>query len=97
MTQFDKVNMFKGKHFIMFFTQSTGGGKITRMDRKAILGMSGKPTNLNIVSNELELTNRFSYPLKVTLLAGNTVHGAEGEGKFEIKVYSKSKFTIKKL
>jgi hypothetical protein len=97
MTQFDKVNMFKGKHFIMFFVQNTGGGKIMRMDRKAILGMSGKPTNLNIISNEIMLTNKQSFPLTVTLLVANTKHGAEGEGKFEVKVFCMSKFTMKKL
>ena len=97
MTQFEKINMFKGKQFIMFFAQMTKGGKISRMDRKAILGMSGKPINLNIISNELELTNRHSYPLTVTLLAANTAHGAEGEGKFEVKVYCMSRFTMKKL
>lgn len=97
MTQYDKVNMFKGKHFMMYFIQKSDGGKIVRMDRKAILGMSGSPTNLNVVSSEIALGKTNTFPMTVTLLAGNTAHGPDGEGKFEIKIFSMSKITVKKL
>lgn len=97
MTQFDKVNMFKGKHYIMYLVQKSTGGKIERMDRKEILGMSGKPINLNIVSNEIEFTKAHTYPLTVTLLAANTENGPEGEGKFELKIFCMSPFTARKL
>lgn len=97
MNQFEKINMFKGKHFIMFLVQNTKGGKVMRMDRDGILAMSGQPTNLNSISTEFTLTNKMTYPAKVTLLAANTEHGKEGEAKFKLKVYSTSEFTYTKL
>jgi hypothetical protein len=97
MNQFEKVNMFKGKHFIMWLIQRTGGGLIKKMNRKAILGMSGQPINLNIVSAEVTFPKTLSYPQKVTLLAANTKHGKEGEAKFAIKIHCESKFTVKTL
>ena len=97
MNQFEKVNMFKGKHYIFFMVQNVGGGKIKRMDRKAILGMSGQPINLNVISNEINLTKKLSYPARVTLLAANTQNGKEGEAKFAFKVYARSKLSSRRL
>jgi hypothetical protein len=97
MTQFDKVNMFKGKHYIMFLLQSSSGERFASIDKKVMLGMSGKPTNLNVISAEIDLTNRNSFPLTATLLVANTSNGKEGEGKFELKIFSMKSFTIKKL
>lgn len=96
MTQFEKINMFKGKQFIMFVVQNIDG-RITRMDKNAIICLSGKPVNLNVISNEIQLTTQYSYPLKLTILAANTAHGKEGEGKFELKIYSLSKISMKRI
>jgi len=97
MTQLDKVNMFKGKHFIMYLLQNTNGGRFTRIDKNTLLGMSGKPTNLNVVSSEIQLTNKNSYPLVTTLLVANTQNGEEGEGKFEVSIYSLKSFTVTRI
>ena len=58
-----------------------GGSIIDRMDRNTILGMSGQPINLNVVSSEIVLTNKFTFPFTATLLASNSEHGKEGESK----------------
>jgi hypothetical protein len=97
MTQFEKINMFKGKQFIIFVLQTINGKRITRMDKSSILGMSGKPVNLNIVSSEITLTTEHSYPLTVTIVAANTNHGKEGEGKFMLNVFSMSSIKMKKI
>ena len=62
---------------IMFFLSNDGGGIIDRMDRKTILGMSGQPTNLNVVSSELILTNKLTFPFTATLLTSNSEHRKE--------------------
>ena len=65
LTQKDKVNMLKGKHMIVFFLSNVGGGIIDRMDRNTILGMSGQPINLNVVSSEIVLTNKLTFYLQL--------------------------------
>lgn len=97
MTQKDKVNMFKGKHMIMFFASNIGGRVIERMDRNVIIGMSGQPTNLNVISSEIILSNKLTYPFTATLLASNSEHGKAGEGKFELRIYCQSKFVAKRI
>ena len=97
MNQFEKENMFKGKHYIFFMVQNIGGKKIKRMDRKAILGMSGQPTNLNVISSEINLTKKLSFPVRVTLLAANTKNGKDGEAKFAFKVYARSRIDYGQL
>ena len=67
------------------------------MDRKTILGMSGQPINLNIVSSEIILTNKLTFPFTATLLTSNSEHGKEGEGKYELRIYWQSKFVAKRL
>jgi hypothetical protein len=41
-----------------------------------------------MVSSECDFDKSVSYPYKFTLLVANTSHGIEGEGTFEITVYS---------
>jgi hypothetical protein len=68
---------------------SKNNGKlITKVDKDAILTRSGNPINLNIVSSECEFDKSVNYPYTFTLLVANTGHGAEGEGNFEVSIYS---------
>ena len=50
---------------IVFFLSNVGGGIIDRMDRNTILGMSGQPINLNVVSSEIVLTNKLTFYLQL--------------------------------
>ena len=58
------------------------------MNKDQMVCRSGNPINLNTVSTECDFDSTVSYPYKFTLLIANTSHGKEGEGLFEVAVYS---------
>ena len=80
--------MFKGKHFIFFMVAKVNGEKISKVDKNTMVCRSGNPINMNIVTSECDFDKSVSYPYQFTLLVANTEHGAAGEGKFELLIYS---------
>lgn len=79
--------MFAGNKFIMFLLQKTCGGKFSTLDKQNLIGISGRPNNMHTVTAEIELKANLSYPLKASLLVGNTGHGETGEGKYTLVCY----------
>lgn len=67
------------------------GKRIKKLDKDAILCRSGNPINLMTVTSECQFDKIVSYPYTFSLLVANGEHGAEGEGAFEVKVYSTDK------
>lgn len=64
------------------------GKRIKSVVKEKIVARSGNPINLNIVSSQCVFDNKISYPYSFSLLVANTSHGPEGEGEFDITVYS---------
>ena len=88
MVQKDKINMFKGKHSILFMVSKVGGKLIKTVDKATLVCRSGAPTNLNIMTSECDFDKTVSYPYKFTMMVANAEHGADGEGEFELSVYA---------
>ena len=80
--------MFKGKHNIFFMVSKCNGGRISKVEKNAMVCRSGAPTNLNIVTAECDFDKSVSYPYKFTLMIANAAHGEEGEGDYYFGVYS---------
>lgn len=97
MSQKDQENMFRGKHNIMFMVSRNGGERITRVDKKKLVIMSGPPINLNTITAEIRFDKSVSYPYTYTLLAANTEQRPEGEGEFELDVFSPNEIKLTEL
>jgi hypothetical protein len=80
LTQKSAVDMFKGKSPIMFLV-FTGGKRVADFS-KGMVGSSGKPTDLKIVSNEINLDKGDVY----TILVTSMYQGERGTGGFELTV-----------
>lgn len=65
------------------------GRRIQKVDKDLIVARSGNPVNLNVVSGECVFDKTVRYPYRFTLMVANTNNGEEGEGKFELVVYSR--------
>ena len=86
--QYDKENMFRGKHSIFFMVAKNGGKRITKVDKQTMVCRSGNPINLNIITAECDFDKSVSYPYKFTLLVANAENGKDGEGNFDVTVYA---------
>ena len=64
------------------------GKLITKVDKSTMICRSGNPTNLNTITSECDFDKSVNYPYKFTLMVANAEHGKDGEGKFELTVYS---------
>ena len=80
LAQNEAVDMFKGKCPILFIVYS-GNKKVTEVS-KNLVGSSGKPIDLRIVSAEITLDKGNSY----TILVTSMYQGERGTGKFELNV-----------
>lgn len=79
---------FKGKQSIFFMICKNDGKLIKKLDKETIVCRSGNPINLVEITAECQFDNNISYPYTFSLLVANAAHGPEGEGSFEVKVYS---------
>lgn len=79
---------FKGKHSIFFMVCKNDSKPIKKLDKDTIVCRSGNPINLVTVTSECQFDTSVSYPYTFSLLVANAAHGPEGEGSFEVKVYS---------
>lgn len=86
--QYDRENMFRGKHSIFFMVAKNGGKRITKVDKQTMVCRSGNPINLNIITAECDFDKSVSYPYKFTLLVANAENGKDGEGNFDVTVYA---------
>ena len=80
LTQKNSVDMFKGKCPILFLV-FTGGKRVSDIT-KGMVGSSGKPVDLRIVSNEIVLDKGEVY----TILVTSMFQGERGAGGFELNV-----------
>jgi hypothetical protein len=79
---------FKGKNAIFFMVCKNDGKLVSKLDKDTIVCRSGNPINLVTVSAECTFDTTNSYPYTFSLLLATAAHGPEGEGTFEVKVYS---------
>ncbi len=97
MTQFDKINMFKGKNNIFFMVYKNNGERISKQNSKMQISRAG-PINLNTITEECDFDKSVKYPYTFTILIANMNHGKEGEGEFELAVYARDpNVTVKPL
>lgn len=80
LTQKNAVDMFKGKCPILFLVYS--GNKKVKEVSNNLIGSSGKPIDLRIVSAEIALDKGTSYVVLVTSM----YQGEKGEGEFELTI-----------
>lgn len=80
LTQMDKENLFRGKHYIFFMVSKINGKKIERVDKSTLLCRSGNPINMNIITSECDFDKSVSYPYSFTMMVANSEHGDAGEG-----------------
>ena len=86
--QYDRENMFRGKHALFFMVSKNNGKRITKVDKETMVMRSGNPINLNIITGECDFDKSVKYPYKFTLLIANAERGKPGEGDFEFGVYA---------
>jgi hypothetical protein len=79
---------FKGKNNIFFMVSMNNGKRVVKLDKDSILARSGNPTNLATITSEADFDSSLTYPQRFTLLVATTAKGKEGEGTFEVKVFS---------
>lgn len=80
LTQKNAIDMFKGKSPILFLVFA-GNKKVSDIS-KNMVGSSGKPIDLRIISNEMTLDKGNNYVILVTAI----YEGERGTGGFEVNV-----------
>lgn len=98
MTQKDESgSSFKGKNMIGWMV-SREQGKIMSKVSKKNLALKAGISNLKLLSSEITFDEKVSYPYSFTIVCGSKTAGREGEGSFELKVFSRDpKMKLEKL
>ena len=77
--------------------QNNGGKRISRNNRDMLVGHSGRPTDLRVITAEIVLDNSYTYPNKFSLMCASMYAGEKGEEGFTLKISSNSKVDIKEI
>ena len=86
----DSGSSFKGKNFIGWMIARQQGKIMTKIDKGAIMKKAGI-SDLKLLSSDVEFDENLSYPYSFTIVCGSKNAGPQGEGEFELKVYSRDK------
>ena len=93
----DSGSSFKGKNNVGWMVSREQGKLMLKPNKQRLVTFS-KVTNLKILSAEIEFDERVSYPYTFTIVCGSNKSGSEGEGNFELKVYTRDpKMKLEKL
>lgn len=87
LRQHDKLTTFKGKNAIGWFCSKERGKKITKLKRENIIAKAGL-SNLLVVTGECDFPRSVDYPYSFTLMVGSQKSGPQGEGKYDLSIYS---------
>ena len=69
-------------------------GKLNKRNLITKAGIS----DLKVLSSEIDFDEKVNYPYSFTIICGSRYAGQQGEGEFEIKVYSRDpKMKLEKL
>lgn len=97
MQKDDSGSSFKGKNFIGWMLGKCEGKLMTKIDKRQIMCKAGI-SDLKMLSSAVEFDESLSYPYSFTVVCGSRKPGSEGEGDFELTVYSRDpKIKIEKL
>ena len=81
---------FRGKNYIAWVVANEDGMRIQRINKQRIVGKSAL-SNLSVISSNITFSNNLNYPCTLTIMCGSRIAGPEGEGKFELTVYTSDK------
>lgn len=73
------------------------GRIMSKINKRNLICKAGI-SNLKLLSSEVEFDEKVSYPYSFTIVCGSRAIGPDGEGDFELKVFSRdSRMTLEKL
>lgn len=78
---------WEGKNKIAFCVSKEQGGRIEKITRENVLGKAGI-SNLAIINAMIEFDSSVKYPYTFTVIAASAKAGPEGEGTFELTVFT---------
>lgn len=93
----DSGSSFKGKNFTGWMVSRNQGKVLAKLDKRALITKAGI-SDLKVLSSEIEFDEKVSYPYTFTIVCGSRYAGPQGEGHFELKVYTQdSRMKLEKL
>lgn len=79
---------FKGKNFTGWMVSCEQGKLLTKIQKSNIIMKAGI-SDLKTLSSEVDFDSKVDYPYSFTIVCGSQNAGPEGEGDFELKVYTR--------
>ena len=64
---------------------------MTKLPKKQNLVNKTALSDLKLLSSEIEFDSKVTYPAEYTIICGSKDKGLDGEGEFELKVYTTDK------
>ena len=93
----DSGSSFKGKNLVGWMVSREQGKVMLKPNKSHMITKAGI-TDLKILSAEIEFDEKVSYPYSFTIICGSHKAGPDGEGNFELKVYTRdAKMQLEKL
>jgi len=72
---------------VVWVVAALDGDKLSKLSKRTVVEYT-KITNFKVLGQQVKLDDSYSYPYTFTLLVGSQKAGPEGEGEYEVCVYT---------